>query len=116
MISDNVMGHLRWEDIKLGILELKILLMCSPASAFGGLMKQGAHIKDSISHWDANVCTPVKPTHAGALATFPGTSRTGSLARCYVSKQAAKAPALLAVGNEDIIVSTLRKAVWFGSA
>lgn len=110
-ISDNIVGRLSLEDIELGILERKILLMCSPASAFGGLVKQGAHIKDGIFPCDANVCTPVKPTHAGAGATF-----LGSLARCYVSKQAAKAPALLAVGNEDVIFSTLRKAVWFGSA
>ncbi|GAB0191141.1 hypothetical protein GRJ2_001579400 [Grus japonensis] len=114
VLSDNVMGHLSLEDIELRILEHKILLTYSPASAFGGLEKRGAHIKDGISHWDANACTPVKPTHAGALIVSPETSRTGSLARCYVSKQAAKAPAPLVVGNEDIIVSTLQKGCLVG--
>lgn len=78
-------------------------------------MKRGAGIKDGISHWDADVRTLARPTCTGAFTIFSGTSRTGSLARCYMSKQAAKAPAPLVVGNEDIIVSTLQKAVWFGS-
>lgn len=36
VVSDVVMGHLGLEDIKLGVLEHKILLVCSPASAFMG--------------------------------------------------------------------------------
>lgn len=116
MISDKVMGHLSLEDIELRIWEHKISLMCSPAPAYGGLVKQGGYIKDGISHWDAHVCTLAKPRHAGALPVFPATSRTSSLAQRYVNKQAAKAPAPLPVGNEDIVVSTLRKAVSFGSA
>lgn len=114
--GDSVMGHLSLEDVKLGVLEHKILLICSSASACGGRMRQGAYIKDSISHWDANVCTLARSTHARALTIFPGASGTRSLAQCYLNKQTAKAPALLAVGNEDIVVSTLRKVVWFGSA
>lgn len=83
MRSENVMGNLHLEDIELGALEHKILLMCPPNSAFEGLMNQGVHTFPT----EMPVLVPCK-THT----IFPGTSRTGSLTWCYyLSKQGAEA-------------------------